>query len=154
MKLRVNDMSKNRKRSSVKKSLNKAEPLDKVSRVMSEYKDGKLKGRDGKIITDRRQAVAIALSEAGLSKKSLEKAELLTKVKVYKAALEKMIEKEISKNKVLKDRLHRLFKEKKVSEKDIQEFAQKNGLMPTEVLNIVYDLFSGYKTSEDEGPIG
>lgn len=45
---------------------------DKIEKVMHEFKEGKLKsGKDcvgGKVIS-RDQAVAIALSEAGLSKK-------------------------------------------------------------------------------------
>lgn len=36
----------------------------KVETVMGEYKEGKLKGPDGKVIKKRKQAVAIALSEA------------------------------------------------------------------------------------------
>lgn len=36
-----------------------------VERVMHEWKHGELKGRDGAPIRDRKQAVAVALSEAG-----------------------------------------------------------------------------------------
>ena len=36
-----------------------------VERVMHEFKHHELKGRDGKPIKDRKQAVAVALSEAG-----------------------------------------------------------------------------------------
>lgn len=42
--------------------------LAKVKRVMSEYKRGQLKSSSGQKITDRKQAVAVAMSEAGLSK--------------------------------------------------------------------------------------
>ncbi len=41
----------------------------KVHKVMGEFKRGKLKVRGGKKVTKRKQAVAIALSKAGLSKK-------------------------------------------------------------------------------------
>ncbi len=41
---------------------------DKVVTVMREYKAGRLKGSDGKKITSEKQAVAIAMSEAGLDK--------------------------------------------------------------------------------------
>tara|TARA_Y100000114_G_scaffold80887_1_gene74591 strand:+ start:995 stop:1201 length:207 start_codon:yes stop_codon:yes gene_type:complete len=42
---------------------------DKVGVVMREFKDGKLKSSSGKKVTDRNQAMAIALSEAGITKK-------------------------------------------------------------------------------------
>lgn len=41
----------------------------KVHKVMSEYKRGALESGSGRKVTKRKQAVAIALSEAGLSKK-------------------------------------------------------------------------------------
>lgn len=40
----------------------------KVRKVMREFKAGTLKGSDKKAITNRKQAIAIALSEAGLSR--------------------------------------------------------------------------------------
>lgn len=47
----------------------------KVEKVMHEFKAGKLKSgsKKGSKVTSRKQAVAIALSEAGLSKKSKKK---------------------------------------------------------------------------------
>ena len=41
----------------------------KVDFVMGEFKDGNLKSSSGKKVTNRNQAMAIALSEAGISKK-------------------------------------------------------------------------------------
>lgn len=41
----------------------------KISKVMHEYKTGDLHSSSGDQVTKRDQAVAIALSEAGLSKK-------------------------------------------------------------------------------------
>jgi hypothetical protein len=46
---------------------NKAE--NKVSTVMKEFKAGKLKSSSGAKVTKPKQAVAIALSEAGMKKK-------------------------------------------------------------------------------------
>jgi len=41
----------------------------KVNKVMGEYKEGTLhSGKTGKVVTNPKQAVAIALSEAGMSK--------------------------------------------------------------------------------------
>ena len=42
---------------------------DKVAKVMREYKAGELhSGKGGPVVTSKKQAVAIALSEAGMSK--------------------------------------------------------------------------------------
>ena len=41
----------------------------KIHKVMGEFKDKKLKSSSGAKVTSRRQAVAIAMSEAGKSKK-------------------------------------------------------------------------------------
>ena len=39
----------------------------KIAKVMHEFKAGTLKGSDKKPITNRKQAIAIALSQAGMS---------------------------------------------------------------------------------------
>ena len=51
--------------------MKKAKGAKKVAKVMREYKGGKLKSSSGKKVTSRKQAVAIALSEAGMSKKKM-----------------------------------------------------------------------------------
>jgi hypothetical protein len=45
----------------------------KVEKVMSEYKSGALKSSSGRKVTSRKQAVAIAMSEAGMTKKPRKK---------------------------------------------------------------------------------
>lgn len=41
----------------------------KVGKVMGEYKEGTLhSGKDGKVVKSQKQAIAIALSEAGVAK--------------------------------------------------------------------------------------
>lgn len=40
----------------------------KVQKVMHEFKTGDLKSSSGQKVTNRKQAVAIAMSEAGMSK--------------------------------------------------------------------------------------
>lgn len=46
---------------------------NKVYKVMSEFKRGKLRSGSGRKVASRDQAVAIALSEAGLSRKKMKK---------------------------------------------------------------------------------
>ena len=46
-----------------------SKPQKKIKKVMGEYKEGTLhSGKSGKVVTNPKQAVAIALSEAGKSK--------------------------------------------------------------------------------------
>lgn len=45
----------------------------KVGKVMGEFKRGTLKSSSGKKVTKRKQAVAIAMSEAGMAKKAKKK---------------------------------------------------------------------------------
>jgi ribosomal protein L21E len=50
--------------------MKKTKAEKKVGKVMSEYKEGTLhSGKGGKVVKSRDQAIAIALSEAGMAKK-------------------------------------------------------------------------------------
>ena len=49
--------------------MKKTKAEKKISKVMREYKAGKLKSSSGDKVTSRDQAVAIAMSEAGYKKK-------------------------------------------------------------------------------------
>jgi hypothetical protein len=46
------------------KTATKGKGKGKVKKVMHEFKEGKLKSSSGKKVTNRKQAVAVALSEA------------------------------------------------------------------------------------------
>lgn len=52
-----------------KKPTTKAGKAAKIQKVMSEFKSGTLKSSSGRKVTNRKQGVAIALSEAGMTKK-------------------------------------------------------------------------------------
>jgi hypothetical protein len=49
------------------RNANKA--ADKIAKVMGEWKDKDLMSSSGKKVKSRKQAIAIAMSEAGMSKK-------------------------------------------------------------------------------------
>lgn len=47
----------------------------KVQKVLHEFKTGTLhSGKGGKVVKSRKQAIAIAMSEAGMAKKTVKKA--------------------------------------------------------------------------------
>ena len=54
--------------------MNKAEKKAKVAKVMHEFKGGTLhSGKKGPVVKGKKQAIAIALSEAKMSKKKMGK---------------------------------------------------------------------------------
>ncbi len=55
--------------------MTKKEKQSKISKVMREYKAGKLKSSSGEPVKNYKQAVAIALSEAGMTMKKKDASE-------------------------------------------------------------------------------
>ena len=54
--------------------MNKAEKKAKIAKVMKEFKGGSLhSGKKGPVVKNKKQAVAIALSEAKMTKKKMGK---------------------------------------------------------------------------------
>lgn len=54
----------------MKKPTTKKGKMEKVGKVMGEYKRGTLhSGKGGPVVQSRKQAVAIAMSQAGMAKK-------------------------------------------------------------------------------------
>lgn len=49
--------------------MKKTKGMKKIEKVMHEFKEGKLKSSSGGKVTDRKQAVAIAISESKRKKK-------------------------------------------------------------------------------------
>jgi hypothetical protein len=70
------DAKKEMKKKMMKKAaiMNKAEKKAKVAKVMREFKGGSLhSGKKGPVVKNKKQAVAIALSEAKMAKKKMGK---------------------------------------------------------------------------------
>lgn len=58
----------------MKKPTTKKGKMEKIGKVMGEYKEGTLhSGKGGPVVKSRKQAVAIAMSQAGMSKKPMMK---------------------------------------------------------------------------------
>lgn len=138
-------MTKKITKTVVKKRVIKDKNQDKVRHVMTEFKDGTLKDSAGNIVTDRNQALAIALSEAGLSRKSLMKAEIKNKLRVYKSVLEDMLTKELDSDREIKKRIIEFFiMNKNPNDDQVHELAEQLKLRPDEIENYIYSMFSSF----------
>lgn len=129
----------------MKKVVRKSKGDDKVSRVMREFKDGKLKSSSGEIVTDRAQAIAIAMNEAGLSNKSLEKAEIRNKLRSYRADLQTMLKKEIANDQSLKAEILKLFRgDKQVTDVDVHSLADRMRVSPHDIEDQIYNILRSF----------
>jgi hypothetical protein len=116
---------------------------EKVSRVMHEFKSGTLKTKDGKTVTDKEQAIAIALSEAGISSKDMEKSELRNKLIMVRKQLEQKLEKEINTDKSLRAEIIKFFQANpQPTDNEMHALADRLQLEASELENLVYSILS------------
>jgi 8-oxo-dGTP pyrophosphatase MutT (NUDIX family) len=95
----------------------------KMKKVMDEFKNGNLKSSSGEEVTDPKQAVAIAYSEAKINKAEIDTA-IVTLVKGYQAGLIPQEEFDIVKEEL------RFFVELEKAEKEEKEFVEKKDDKP------------------------
>lgn len=116
---------------------------DKVSRVLKEFKNGKLRTKDGKQVVHKEQALAMALSQAGISTKDLEKTELKNKLLQVRKELEVKIEKEILNDKALRSEIVRFFiKNPQPTDDQMHALAEQLKIEPPELETLVYGILS------------
>lgn len=143
-------MSKKQVKVITKKKVIKGKAEDKVARVMQEFKDGKLKSSSGETVTDRKQALAIALSEAGLSKsvfKGLEVAEIKNKLKVMKGIITANLKKEMAKEDSMTIKLMDFLKKNpRPEDEKIHSFAEQNGMTPPQIEEMIYGILTDFLT--------
>jgi hypothetical protein len=116
---------------------------DKVSRVLREFKEGKLKSSSGSTVTSKEQAIAIALSAAGLSHKDMEKSELRNKLVSVRKSLENKLEKELSNDKALRSEIIKFFKANpQPTDVQMHGLAERLKIEPPELETLVYSILS------------
>ena len=118
---------------------------DKVSQVMREFSDGKLKDSHGKNVTDKNQAIAIAMNAAGLSNKSLQKAEIKNKLRMYRSVLNNILKKELMDDKSIKAEIIKLFKQDKpIADSDVHALADKLQISPDKMEEQIYNILRSF----------
>jgi hypothetical protein len=118
----------------------KAQAEDKMSRVLREFKEGKLRDQGGNIVTDHKQAIAIGLSESGLTDSSLKKAEIRNKLKVCRSALQNMLYRERSNSMSIKAEILKLFRQPSVKDTDVHALAERLQMKPDEMEGHIYSI--------------
>lgn len=117
---------------------------DKLSRVMREFKEGKLRDSANKLVTDHKQAIAIGLAESGLTDSSLKKAEIRNKLKVYRSELQAMLYKEISDSQSIKAEIMKLFRQPTVKDTDVHELAERLKISPDVMEGHIYEILRSF----------
>jgi hypothetical protein len=151
-------MSKSNQQQKKKLKVIKSDSGNKISRVMREFQSGRLKTPNGKTVTDHKQALAIALSEAGMSNKTLQKAEIVNKLRVYKNDLENLLKKELNTDKAVKAEILKLFgQDKEIKDVDVHALAERLQISPhdleEQIYGILRNLLKGGKSGGEKKPV-
>jgi hypothetical protein len=128
---------------------------DKVSRVLGDFKNGKLRDSAGNVVTDRNQAVAIAMHSAGISDKSLQKSEMLAKARTLRKSIESQLKKELASDESFRKELFGYFKGNPAPVvSDVMSIAEKHGVTGNDAFSFVgkmlSDSISMIKKSEEK----
>ena len=151
-------MSKSNQQQKKKIKVVKSDQGNKISRVMREFQSGRLKTPNGKTVTDHKQALAIALSEAGISDKTMQKAEIVNKLHVYKRDLENLLKKELNNDKAAKGEILKLFsQDKEITDDDVHALAERLQMSPhdleEQIYGILRGLLKGGKSGGEKNPV-
>jgi len=129
----------------VKRRVVKSQSGDKVSHVMGEFKNGRLKDSSGNLVTDRAQAIAIGLSEAGLTSKDLHKAEIKNKLKMYRGQLNNVLKKELLNDQSIKAEIIKLFKSPgPIKDSDVHALAERLQIPSDQIEDHIYNILRSF----------
>ena len=117
---------------------------DKIDDCMNKFKAGRLKDSAGNIVTDRAQAIAIGLSEAGLSK-DLHKAEIRNKLKMYRGQLNNILKKELLNDQSIKAEIIKFFKITPfIKDSDVHALAERLQIPPDQIEEHIYNILRSF----------
>lgn len=129
---------KNRTNMIVRKRVVKAEESNPASVIIDQFKGGSLLDGNGRMVTDRATAIALALQGSGISYKGLEKAEMLNKIKVMRSMTERLYQKEAEKDRSIESKVLSFFRERKsVTSLDLAELTKRLDLLPNQINDIL-----------------
>ena len=128
----------------IKKRVVKDQSGDKVADCMHKFKAGKLKDSGGNIVTDKNQAIAIALNQAGLSNKDLQKAEIRNKLRMYRGELSNLLKKELQNDQSIKAEIIKLFKNNNVTDNDVHALAERLQISPHDMEDQIYNILRSF----------
>ena len=110
-----------------------------IKSVLTKYQNGKLKSSTGKAVIEYGEALAMALKSAGVSKSSLQRSESLNRAKKLRTEIAKMLDHEISSDRVLKKSIIEYMRGNPAPEfSHICKMAESYGVSNAEAHNYVY----------------